>query len=96
MSIGNYAFCVCYALTTVSLGRTAPTLGYDMLLSIDRYKTVTVKVPTGATGYGPSPTDDTAEIWGNGFRGRGWTTSSTFTPDGFIDSAITLVIEDEP
>jgi hypothetical protein len=100
MSIGNYAFCICNALNTVSLGRTAPTLGSHMFYGIDDDKTVTVKVPTGATGYGTSipatysGSNSTAN-WGNGFRGGGWT-GSAFTPDGFIDSAITLVIQYGP
>jgi hypothetical protein len=60
------------------LGSNAPDLGYEIFYSYDRYiaKTVTVKVPWYADGYGEIPATysgtDTSENWGNGFRGGGW------------------------
>jgi hypothetical protein len=94
MSIGSNAFEGCTALTTVSLGSTAPTtLGINMFFNIYSSKTVTVKVPTSATGYGTSPTNTTDKIWGNGFRGGGWNGSTSTTTGGTVNSNITLVIQ---
>jgi hypothetical protein len=96
-SIGAYAFSDCDALTTVTLGSTAPTLGYSMLYGITA-RTVTVKVPSGAAGYGTPATysgTDTTTNWGNGFRGGGWT-GSVFDPYGgvsYINTDITVVVQ---
>jgi hypothetical protein len=51
-------------------------------------KTVTVKVPSGATGYGPvsatySGSND-GPNWGNGFRGRGWTGWAFATNEEYV------------
>jgi hypothetical protein len=96
-SIGQLAFSSCVALTTVTLGSTAPTLGSDMFFFlIFASQTVTVKVPSGATGYGTIPAtysgSDTTANWGTGFRGGGWE-NSKFTNIGLIKSYITLVIQ---
>jgi hypothetical protein len=71
-------------------------------------KTVTVKVPSGATGYASSlpatfTGSDSAANWGNGFRGGGWNGSAfvvaalgsegTIGGAGWVDSNITLTIE---
>jgi hypothetical protein len=58
-------------------------MGKDIFYGVTSTKPVTVKVPSGATGYGPIPcsyTTDTTTNWGNGFRGGGWDgTTFTFT-----------------
>jgi hypothetical protein len=69
-------------------------LGILMLNGITANRTVTVKVPNGATGYGTSPTNTTADNWGNGFRGAGWDGSTTGS--GYINTYITLKIEYGP
>jgi hypothetical protein len=96
-SIGDEAFDLCTALTSVSLGTTAPTLGRSMLFRSNTANPVTVRVPSGATGYGTVPktysgTDSTSN-WGNGFRGGGWT-GTGFVVDGYnkINTNITLNI----
>jgi hypothetical protein len=81
---------------TLTLGGVAPTLGYGMFSWVGA-KTVTVKVPSGATGYGTVPATysgtDSAVNWGNGFRGGGWD-GSAFT-GGSVNSNITLTIQEE-
>jgi hypothetical protein len=61
---------------TITLGPNAPNVGFFSFRDVNPTKIVTVKVPAGATGYGPIPAtysgDDTSENWGNGFRGGGW------------------------
>jgi hypothetical protein len=64
---------------TITLGATAPTLEYGMFFGVSSTKIVTVKVPSGATGYNTNNAlpvtitgSDTTENWGNGFRGGGW------------------------
>jgi hypothetical protein len=75
---------------TIILGEAVPTLGLSMFSSISSAKSVTVQVPTGATGYGSSPTDDSTENWGNAFRGMGWNGSYlTGTVNGNISLTIT-------
>jgi hypothetical protein len=59
-------------------------------------KSVTVKVPSGATGYGTIPatytTDAAAYNWGNAFRGKGWSSTEGYRT-GVVNSNITLTIE---
>jgi hypothetical protein len=97
-TIGGEAFDGCTGLTTVSLGAAAPKLGYRMFRNVTKAMTVTVKVPSGATGYGDIPKtysgDDTEVTWGNGFRGAGWD-GSAFTDSGEINTNITLTIQYE-
>jgi hypothetical protein len=60
-------------------------------------KSVTVKVPSGATGYGTVPFDNgdtSADNWGNAFRGKGWDGTSYLT--GTVNGNITLTIEATP
>jgi hypothetical protein len=94
-TIGNWAFENC-ALKTVILGSTAPTLGPEIFLTIFNSITVTVKVPSGATGYGTVPGtytgSDTTGNWGNAFRGMGW--DGTSYGAGYPNSNITLSIEE--
>ncbi|MDR0387854.1 MAG: hypothetical protein LBH57_07420, partial [Treponema sp.] len=54
-------------------------------------KTVTVKVPSAATGYGSSPTNPTDDNWGNAFRGKGW--DGTSYSGAEVNSNITLYIQ---
>ena len=96
-SIGSGAFA--YTGTSglaVTLGSAAPTLGYNMFGSINGAKAVTVKVPSGATGYGTLPSTYSGSYstvnWGNGFRGKGWD-GSAFISYGSINSYITLTIQ---
>jgi hypothetical protein len=90
-SIGAAAFYGCTALITVSLPAAAPTLGAGMFSGINTAQTITVKVPTGATGYGTVPAtyngSDTTYCWGNWFRGMG-----RGTDNGSVNSYITLNI----
>jgi hypothetical protein len=81
---------------TVTLGSTAPTLGDSIMFSErNTAKTVTVRVPWDANGYGYSVSgSDAGETWGNGFRGGGWE-SGNFVPWGEINTSITLNIEYE-
>jgi hypothetical protein len=58
-------------------------------------KTVTVKVPADATGYGTVPTTysgyDIAVNWGSGFRCGGWD-GTAFVNDGVVNTFLTLTI----
>jgi hypothetical protein len=69
-----------------------------MFYNVRSAKTVTVKVPAGATGYGTIPATysgtDTTENWGNGFRGGGWD-GTVFVSGGasYINNYITLEVE---
>jgi hypothetical protein len=77
-SIGNYAFQnTGTQAIVVTMGDAAPRLGQLMFYNVSSAKTVTVKVPSGATGYAASlpftvSGSDATVNWGNGFRGRGW------------------------
>jgi hypothetical protein len=79
---------------TINLGSSAPTL--EGFMFDNSAKTVTVKVPTGATGYDDIPATysgtDTTENWGNGFRGGGWD-GSGFVEYGSVNSNITLYVQ---
>jgi hypothetical protein len=76
----------------VTLGPVAPALGINMFNSVGATKTVTVTVPSGATGYGSTPVNNTDVNWGNGFRGGGWN-GSAFVDSGIVNSNITLTIQ---
>jgi hypothetical protein len=45
------------------MGTAAPTVGYDMFYNINGSRTVTIRVPSGATGYDAT--------WQNAFKGLG-------------------------
>ncbi|MDR3130375.1 MAG: leucine-rich repeat protein [Treponema sp.] len=101
-TIGYFAFqFTAGQALTITLGSAAPTLGYRMFDYVSASKTVTVKVPAGATGYGTVPATysgyDTTERWGNGFRGGGWENGAFSTNTGggasSISQNITLKIE---
>ena len=76
---------------TITMGENAPTVGSDSFFVVSSTKNVTVKVPSGATGYGSLPdnytSSDNTDNWGNGFRGGGWdgsfmSTSTVSTTNG--------------
>ena len=101
-SIGNYAFNATDGTAlTVTLGSTAPTLGYGMCGYSSTTRTVIVKVPSGATGYGTLPATysgaDSTVNWGNGFRGKGWNGRAFVGGGSFtvINNKITLTIQAE-
>ncbi|MDR2020312.1 MAG: leucine-rich repeat protein, partial [Treponema sp.] len=81
---------------TVTLGFSVPTLGTNMFSGVSVAKNVTVKVPSGATGYGTIPGTysdaNTTNNWGNGFRGGGWNGSAMMN-NSYINSKINLTIE---
>jgi hypothetical protein len=81
---------------TLTLGSPAPTLTREMFSGVTTFKSVTVKVPSGAAGYGAIPDSytggDTTPNWGNGFRGGGWN-GSVMTNSSDINSNITLRVE---
>jgi hypothetical protein len=84
---------------TITLGNTAPaSLGTLMFSNIASSKTVTVKVPSGATAWSgiisgsPYTDPDITDNWGNGFRGGGWN-GSTMTDSTRVNQYITLNIE---
>jgi hypothetical protein len=92
-SIGSQAF-RSTGPQAITLGATAPTVGTNTFNSVNAAKTVTVKVPSGAAGYGSSPTDTTTNNWGNAFRGMGWDGASYGS--GTVNSNISLTIEYTP
>jgi hypothetical protein len=79
--IHSSAFGHCPALRTITLGDSAPTVGSSMFSEVPGNPTITVKIPTGATGYDkpgtvfPQTYSQSANHtvnWANGFRGLGW------------------------
>ena len=82
----------------ITMGLTAPVVSMQIFWDDSLYplppitsKTVTVRIPAGATGYGASPTDTTTNNWGNAFRGKGWNGSDYQW--GTVDSTINLIIQ---
>ncbi|MDR2019427.1 MAG: leucine-rich repeat protein, partial [Treponema sp.] len=99
--IGNAAFS--YTGTgslTLTLGSTPPALRTNMFSGINSPKTVTVKVPSGATAWdsivsgSPYSGSDTTDNWGNAFRGKGWNGANYLS--GGVNGNITLTIEELP
>jgi len=96
MSIGDQAFYgTSTTALTITMGGIAPTVGTGMFTNVTSLKTVTVKVPTGATGYGVIPstysgTSDTNN-WGNAFRHKGWNGLAYLT--GTVNQYVTLNIQ---
>jgi len=106
-TVGYNAFGSCSNLVTITMGNTAPTLDYWVLLDATS-RTVTVKIPTGATGYTPAASPfagtsvtvsgtNTAVNWANGFRGAGWNGSNFVVsyPENYIKQNITLIIQQQ-
>ncbi|MDR1862982.1 MAG: hypothetical protein LBQ67_03575 [Treponema sp.] len=54
------------------LGAAAPAVGTNIFDRVNVPKTVTVRMPSGATGYGTAPADAAAGNRGNAVRGKGW------------------------
>jgi hypothetical protein len=79
---------------SITMGPNAPTVGISTFQNVVVSKTVTVKVPASAMGYGSVPatydTDTTTACWGNGFRGGGWNDSGL--GNGTVNASITLII----
>jgi uncharacterized repeat protein (TIGR02543 family) len=93
--IGEYAFSYSNALKTVTLGSEAPRLDVRLLNDNNSAQTITVKVPSGATGYASTlpatfTGGDTTNNWGNAFRGKGW--DGTKYLSGDVNGNITLII----
>jgi hypothetical protein len=74
---------------TITLGvSTPPALGVNMFGGITQAKIVNLKLPNAA--YDPiPPTDNNAGEWGNGLRGKGW--SSSGIGSGTLNDKIALV-----
>jgi len=102
-SIGDSAFISTGdTALSITMGSTAPTLGGDIFwVTTTTTKTVTVKVPAGASGYSPftgttvtvSGTNTTVN-WANGFRGGGWNGSS-FAQYSQPNQNITVIIQQQ-
>jgi hypothetical protein len=73
-------------------------LGVDMFDAVSSPKSVTVKVPSGAAGYGTVPgtyaSSDSTDNWGNAFRGKGWDGANYLS--GTVNANISLSIEYMP
>jgi hypothetical protein len=82
------------ASLAVTMGAAAPTVGNNAFNGVSGAKTVTVTVPSGATGYGTSPEDTTTVCWGNGFRGKGWTSGGALS-SGTLNQNISLSITED-
>jgi hypothetical protein len=81
---------------TVTLGTSLPELGVNIFNTVTSAKAVTVKVPSGATGYGTprtvsGPISDPPS-WADGFRGKGWDGISFISGTHNVNSYITLTI----
>ena len=77
INILSNSFSNCFNLTSIKMGRTAPIIGTNALSNdegIRDPKTITIRIPNGATGYGTATarTDVTTKNWANGLRGAGW------------------------
>jgi hypothetical protein len=100
-SIGTEAFRDTGTTTlTVTLGATAPSTVGDEVF-VHSAKTVTVEVPSGATGYGATlpltvSGADTTVCWANGFRGAGWNGSAFTDYNSSINQNITVTITAQP
>ena len=101
-SIGNGAFGWSWTpIRTITMGAVAPKVGrriFFIVIPKLSSQTFTLKVPAGATGYGPIPATysgtNSTNNWGNAFRGIGWDGSNYL--NGTADSNITLNIEYGP
>jgi hypothetical protein len=97
-SIGSFCFIDTGTMPLkVTLGATPPTLGENIFYMNGGpvSKTVTVEVPSGATGYGTLPltVSDTDESWANGFRGGGWDGNNFTTTSDRIKTSVNLTIK---
>jgi hypothetical protein len=62
-----------------------------MFNNVNSAKTVKVRIPSTATGYGSAPANTTGNNWGNAFRGKGW--NGTSYRSGTVNGNITLTFE---
>jgi hypothetical protein len=104
--LAHITFSNCTSLTDITLGPTAPKIGVQDFSGITTAKTVTIKIPTGASGYGgtgtyaetTSSTNNFTVNWANGFRGAGWDgtnfTPSTSSISSLINGNITIIIQE--
>jgi hypothetical protein len=86
---------------TVILGNTVPGLSNGMFLEVTAAKIVTVKVPSGASGYADAlpaafTGTDATPNWGNAFRGGGWNQNTNTYIGGAVNDNIDLTIEALP
>jgi hypothetical protein len=95
-SIGNNAFQnTGTTALIVTLSATPPTVGINLFTFVTAAKPVTVKVPSGATGYGTLPqtvSTDTSDCWANAFRGIGWDKDTSSYGGGTVNTYITVNI----
>ena len=77
----------------ITMGNVAPSTSDPWGGTITAQKPVTIRIPTGATGYGFSPTDATTQNWGNAFRGMGWNRNTGVYGTGNVNETINLTIE---
>jgi hypothetical protein len=85
----------------ITLGTASPTVSNSMFSGVNSARTVTVEVPSGATGYGATlpltvSGSDTTPCWANGFRGAGWAYNAFVSSDSYINQNITLTITAQP
>jgi hypothetical protein len=91
---------------TVTLGPAVPELGTNMFGNVPNTyagesgtKTVTVTIPDNAAWSGKTGTFTGTENttggphWGEGFRGRGWTSGGAYESGGTVNENITLTIQ---
>jgi hypothetical protein len=85
-SIGYYAFAASgRGLLTITMGAYAPTVGYNSFASINGSRTVTIRVPSGATGYDAT--------WQNAFKGLGNAGGYDYSNPPTVNSYINFVFE---
>lgn len=80
-------------MLTLTLRNTAPSVGATSFLGVNSPKNVIVRIPSGATGYGTLPfnnSDTTTNNWGNAIKGKGWDGYSYF--GATVNTAINLSI----
>jgi hypothetical protein len=100
INVCAFAYTGTTASLTVTLGDTPPVLRTGMFDYITDTKSVTVKVPTGATAWNGktgtfSGSENTTDgpHWGESFRGRGWTSGGAYESNGAVNTNISLTIE---
>jgi len=102
-TIGNYVFSSTGSTSlSITMGASAPKVGTYTFQNVQENKTITVKVPSEATGYSPfngtSVTvsgSNSDQNWANGFRAKGWNGSSFSDSTASIFENITLTIEQQ-
>jgi hypothetical protein len=82
------------AALTITLGAAAPAVGIYIFDQVTAAKTVTVRTPSGATGYGTAPAGTNANNWANAFRGRGW--DGNAYGNGTVNGNITVQFASSP